>query len=51
LVGNSNIVTECRGFEDTRAWSFYDTMEEAKANLGKSASKPPVGAAQPVSSA
>jgi two-component system cell cycle response regulator len=36
LVANSQIVAECKGFEDTRNWSFYETFEEAKANLGKS---------------
>jgi two-component system cell cycle response regulator len=46
LIGNADIVTECRGFEDTRAWSFYDTMEEAKANLVKGASKPAAAMAQ-----
>jgi two-component system, cell cycle response regulator len=40
LVGNTNIATECKGFEDTRAWTFYDTMDEAKANLGKAAPAP-----------
>lgn len=36
LVANSQIVAECKGFEDTRSWTFYDSLEEAKANLGKS---------------
>ena len=36
LVGNAQIITECKGFEDTRGWTFYDSLEEAKANLGKS---------------
>ena len=35
LVGNANIITECKGFEDTRNWSFYESTEEAKTNLGK----------------
>ena len=26
---------ECKGFEDTRGWTFYESLEEAKANLGK----------------
>ena len=37
LVGNNQIVTECKGFEDTRNWQFYDSIEDAKANLGKAA--------------
>jgi two-component system cell cycle response regulator len=36
LVANARIVAECKGFEDTRSWTFYETLEEAKANLGKS---------------
>jgi two-component system, cell cycle response regulator len=35
LIGNPQIVLECKGFEDTRGWTFYDTLEEAKANFGK----------------
>jgi two-component system cell cycle response regulator len=38
LVANPAIVAECKGFEDTRGWTFYDSLEEAKANLGKSTS-------------
>ena len=40
LVGNAAIIAECKGFEDTRSWSFHDSVEEAKANLGKSAAAP-----------
>jgi two-component system cell cycle response regulator len=36
LVANPQIISECKGFEDTRGWTFYDSLEEAKANLGKS---------------
>jgi two-component system cell cycle response regulator len=36
LVGNAQIISECKGFEDTRNWTFYDSLEDAKANLGKS---------------
>lgn len=43
LVGNPHIISECKGFEDTRSWTFYDSLEEAKANLGK----PAGGAAAP----
>ncbi|MCR6654568.1 MAG: response regulator [Opitutus sp.] len=35
LVANPQIITECKGFEDTRGWTFYDSLDEAKANLGK----------------
>ncbi len=35
LVGNPQIVTECKGFEDTRGWSFHESLDEAKASLGK----------------
>jgi len=41
LVGNPQIISECKGFEDTRTWRFYEALEEAKVNLGKTA-----GAAQ-----
>jgi two-component system cell cycle response regulator len=37
LVANAQIITECKGFEDTRGWTFYDSLDEAKANVGKSA--------------
>jgi len=37
LVGNAQIITECKGFEDTRNWVFYNSIDEAKANLGKAA--------------
>jgi len=35
LVGNNQIVTECKGFEDTKSWQFFDSLEEAKAHLMK----------------
>ncbi|MDP2136660.1 MAG: response regulator [Candidatus Didemnitutus sp.] len=34
LVGNAQIVAECKGFEDTRAWSFFGSIDEAKAHFG-----------------
>lgn len=40
LVGSAQIITECKGFEDTRGWTFYETVEEAKANLGKPSAAP-----------
>lgn len=40
LVGNPQIVSECKGFEDTRGWTFYDSIDDAKTNLSKNASSP-----------
>lgn len=40
LVGNAQIISECKGFEDTRGWTFYETLEEAKMNLGRPATAP-----------
>jgi two-component system cell cycle response regulator len=36
LVANSQTIAECKGFEDTRSWTFYETLEAAKADLTKS---------------
>lgn len=41
LVGNAHIVSECKGFEDTRGWTFYDSLEEAKTNLGRTPAAAP----------
>ena len=41
LVGNAQIISECKGFEDTRGWTFYDSIDEAKVSVGKSASAAP----------
>ncbi|MGH7995925.1 MAG: response regulator [Opitutaceae bacterium] len=35
LVANAQIITECKGFEDTRAWTFHLSLDDAKAGLGK----------------
>src|SRR6478609_144854 len=35
LVGNNQLMTECKGFEETRNWSFHETVEEAKASFLK----------------
>jgi two-component system cell cycle response regulator len=35
IVGNSVIATECKGFEDTRSWTFFENVDEAKASLSK----------------
>ncbi|MBL9206856.1 MAG: response regulator [Opitutaceae bacterium] len=36
LVGNAQLVSECKGFEDTKGWQFFDSVEEAKASLSRS---------------
>ena len=36
-VGNSQLTAECKGFEETRAWQFHETLEEAKASFVKHA--------------
>ncbi len=40
LVGNQQIATECKGFEDTRSWQFHDLIDDAKASLGAAAVAP-----------
>lgn len=40
LVGNSQIVSECKSFEDTRTWQFHDSIETAKSNFGRTFSTP-----------
>ncbi len=45
LVGNPQIISECKGFEDTRGWTFYDSLADAKANLSKVGAPAPVAAA------
>ncbi len=40
LVGNQQIATECKGFEDTRNWQFHDLIDDAKASLGVAAVAP-----------
>ncbi len=40
LVGNPQIVAECKGFEDTRNWSFFDSMNDARAHLAALAPTP-----------
>jgi two-component system cell cycle response regulator len=46
LVGNPQIVTECKGFEDTKNWSFFESMTEARAFLA--AKVPTEAKAEPV---
>jgi two-component system cell cycle response regulator len=33
LVGNPDVVRECRGFEDTKHWSFHDSIEAARSSF------------------
>jgi len=40
LVGNAQLVSECKGFEDTKGWNFFDSIEEAKSSLSKSSPVP-----------
>jgi two-component system cell cycle response regulator len=50
LVGNAQIVTECKGFEDTRDWAFFGSMEEARRNLsGQNPVNRAASAAKPAS--
>lgn len=52
LVGNPQIIAECKGFEDTRGWTFYESLDDAKANIGKSGSTAaPVVAPAPAAAA
>lgn len=41
LVGNAHIISECKGFEDTRSWTFYESLDEAKAGVGRTSSAIP----------
>jgi two-component system cell cycle response regulator len=43
LVGHAQIVSECKGFEDTRGWTFHESLADAKASLSK-ASAPQLAA-------
>ena len=44
LVGNPQIIAECKGFEDTRNWGFHATLDEAKASLAGKAAAPQTAA-------
>ncbi len=41
LVGNTQIISECKGFEDTRGWTFCDSIDDAKATLSKAPAAAP----------
>lgn len=45
LVGNPQIVSECKGFEDTRNWHFHESIADAKASFSRAAQPAPAGAA------
>ena len=45
LVGNNQLMTECKGFEETRSWSFHETLEEAKAAITKGSPQPALATA------
>lgn len=36
LVGDAQLVSESKGFDDMRGWAFHDSLEDAKASLGRS---------------
>jgi two-component system cell cycle response regulator len=38
LIGNLHLQDECKGFEDTRSWQFFQSVEDAKTNFGKTPS-------------
>ncbi len=44
LIGNSQIVSECKGFEDTKSWVFFDSMDDARNSLSKSGAGIPTAA-------
>jgi two-component system cell cycle response regulator len=50
LIGNSRLIAECKGFEDTRSWVFFETLEEAKSHLA-SLNPPAAAAAGPAAAA
>jgi two-component system cell cycle response regulator len=45
IVGNPQIATECKAFEDTRNWVLHGTMDEAKRALGHSPTSPQLATA------
>ncbi len=40
LVGNAQLIAECKGFEDTRSWVFHDTLEAAKSTFSAAPAAP-----------
>jgi two-component system cell cycle response regulator len=45
LVGSPQIISECKGIEDTRDWTFYHSLEDARMDLGRSPSSPALAGA------
>ena len=41
LVGHAQIVSECKGFEDTRGWTFHESVADAKASFNRSPNAAP----------
>ncbi len=45
LVGNAIVAKECKGFEDTKNWTFFDSLEQAQAaSKGEAAPAAPAAA-------
>lgn len=42
IVGSAPLIAEFKGFEETRAWSFHESLEGAKSSLKKSSLPGPV---------
>lgn len=40
LVGNSTLLADCKGYEDTRNWQFHDSIADARQGLQKLAGAP-----------
>jgi len=45
LVGTQQIISECKSFEDTRGWTFYGSLAEAKGKLAGPADLPQLATA------
>lgn len=41
LVAGPQVIAECKGFEDTRAWGFHASLDEAKGSFPKAAAPAP----------
>jgi len=41
MVSNPQVIEECKGFEEARAWVFSASLDEAKASLDQQAAHPP----------
>jgi two-component system cell cycle response regulator len=40
IVGNARLISECRAFEETRNWCFYESIDEARVQLSGTPSPP-----------